>query len=1244
LGEVEVRLLGPIELVDRGRAIELPGGQPRALFGLLLLDAPRVVAIDRLIDGLWGPAPPATAAKVVQGYVSRLRRVLPLGTLATQAPGYVLQVRPRDTDLGRFERLRRDADAAMRDGRIDPGAALLREALALWRGPALADVAPQLWQQGELARLEERRLTTLEALFEAELALGLEAQVIGEVEALTAEEPLRERPRAQLMLALYRAGRQAEALDVYRDLSRLLAGELGLEPGPELRELERMILAHDPALAPAPRPVVAPSPAAAEPNPRAARRRVVTVLACDLTEAEPLDVVDPEALQARLTCATDRLREAVARHGGVTNAATGHVLTAVFGLPSVHEDDALRALRAALDAQAGLTEEAVGARIGVASGEVVAGVPGRPMVGDPVRRAARLARASPPGAVLLDETTALLGRGAVDATPFDAPELRRGGSLAALLLRDGAARPRRRPPGTPLVGRTQELQAIVDAFERAQRDQRCEIVTVVGAAGVGKSRLVRELMGRVDALAVTGRCLSYGDGITYWPVRELLGQLEPWAGGIDPEAHRALAVLAGKEEGSTSKDAVAWSLRRLLEAAAVERPLVAVVDDLQWGEDAFLDLVEYVGLVSSGSPILLVCLARPELLERRPAWPGVLRLEPLEPDDIERLLATCIDQTRRRLPPTAIAAIVARAGGNPLFAEELASMLLEVPEARAAIPPTVMSVLAARLDQLAEPDRQVIEAAAVEGEVFHAAVLGALDDSRRDLTSSLTVLVRKELVRPAGSDPELGDRFRFRHALVRDAAYAGMPKTRRADLHERLAAWVEHRAARVPEGDELMGYHLEQAYRYRSALAPGDGRVGELSASAGARLAAAGRRALGRADVKAAAGLLRRAVDLDAAVEQPIELELDLADALYGYGKLEDARLVLERAATRRALDEREAMLVRLVRANLDMATAPDGVVARLERLGSEAVPVFEQAADEGGLARAWAARALALHVRAQYARRNDAVERAAGHARLDGNEARARELESLLAAGHLWGPTPAREGIAWLDAHRQLEHEPVIIGVRSVLTAMDGRLDEARALYAGEVARSLELGVNYERGSFFAEYFVDLLAGDYEAAAEHARAHCELLERMGERTVLSTRAAQFGRVLCMLGRYDEADARARQAEALGASDDALTQILWRQVRAIVLVHRRQESDGTLLAREAASRAARTDALDVQGDALFDQAEVLAAAGEPDEAAAAAAEAVSHYERKGNVVMAGRARTRLGALRAGVSRANSGVR
>ena len=337
------------------------------------------------------------------------------------------------------------------------------------------------------------------------------------------------------------------------------------------------------------------------------------------------------------------------------------------------------------------------------------------------------------------------------------------------------------------VGRERELALVREAWERVRAEQRCELVTVVGDAGVGKSRLVAELLASIEATVVRGRCLPYGEGITYWPVVEVLKQLDVLP--PDEAAAAAIRSLLGETEAATSAEEIAWAFRKTLEQAAAERPLVVVFDDIQWGEETFLDLIEHVALLSSGASILLLCMARPELIERRPAWPVTLRLEPLGDEDVDELIPERIAGELREK-------IARAAGGNPLFVEEMLAMAGEA-DGEVVVPPTLQALLAARLDQLEPAERSVLERGAIEGEIFHRGAVQALAPEETQVTPRLAALVRKELIRP--DRPQLAgeDGFRFRHLLIRDAAYDALPKATRADLHERFAAWLEQHGDRA---------------------------------------------------------------------------------------------------------------------------------------------------------------------------------------------------------------------------------------------------------------------------------------------------------------------------------------------------------------------------------------------------------------------------------------------------------------
>ena len=577
----------------------------------------------------------------------------------------------------------------------------------------------------------------------------------------------------------------------------------------------------------------------------------MTVLFCDVAGSTSLgESVDPEALRAILARYFERIKEIVEGHGGTVEKFVGDAVMAVFGVPVLHEDDALRATRAAEEILQALPELGVEARIGVNTGEVVTGTEERLATGDAVNVAARLEKAAAPGTALLGSETARLLRGTVDVEPLPPLDLKgKSEPVAAfrlLAIHDEAER----RLDTPLVGRERELRGLREAFARAVADSSCQMFTVLGPPGVGKSRLAAEFFTRVEALVLRGRCVSYGEGITYWPVIEIVTQLGELPAG---EAGAPLRSLVGESEDATSADEIAWAFRRLLEEQARKQPVVCILDDIHWGEEKFLDLVEHVADLSRDAPILLLCLARPELLDRRAGWGGgkwnatTALLEPLDAAETDRLLDAlggAEGDLRRR--------IAAAAEGNPLYLEEMVALVRESGPGDVAVPPTIQALLAARLDQLEPGERSVLERGSVVGRVFHVSAIQALDGREPELPGRLVSLVRKDLVRPEATWRPGDEAFRFRHILIRDAAYDALPKAVRADFHERIAAWLEGHSD-LGEVDEIVGHHLEQAARYKRELGRPDPA---LAGRAGERLAAAGRRALWRGDHIAAAGLL----------------------------------------------------------------------------------------------------------------------------------------------------------------------------------------------------------------------------------------------------------------------------------------------------------------------------------------------------------------------------------------------------
>jgi len=946
------------------------------------------------------------------------------------------------------------------------------------------------------------------------------------------------------------------------------------------------------------------------------QRKTVTVLFCDVTGSTELaESTDPEALRALLARYFERMKRIVESHGGTVEKFIGDAVMAVFGVPRVHEDDALRGVRAACEMRDALPGLGVGARIGVNTGEVVTGTEERLATGDAVNVAARLEQAARPGDVLLGEATFALVREAVDLEAVEPLELKgKREPVPAYRLVSVHEAPERRHE-TLFVGRMGELETLRQAWRRVCEERRCELVTVVGDAGGGKSRLTAEFLSSVDARSVGGRCLPYGEGITYWPVLEVIKQLD--ALPSEPAAAASLRSLLGETEEATSAEEIAWAFRKLLEQQA---PLVCVFDDIQWGEETFLDLVEHVALLSTAAPILVLCLARPELPERRAEWPVALRLEPLPEADVDELIPETLTADLREK-------ISRASGGNPLFVTEMVAMAVAT-EGELVVPPTLQAVLAARLDQLESVERSVLERGAVEGEIFHRGAVQALSDGRQ-VTPRLASLVRKSLIRPDEAQLPGDDAFRFRHLLIRDAAYGALSKATRAKLHERFSAWLEERGGDLVELDEILGFHLEQAARYRAELGQPDPGLAER---AGARLADAGRRALWRADYRAAAPLLERALELTRPLRLDVSLELDLANARQ---VPREQAAIAERAAerAREAGDRLGEALALVVAAEARLEFADDPAVDELERLARAALPLLEHAEDHAGLARVWHALGNVANFRAQFEERAQASEQALRHLRLAGR--RNSGLAGLSSALVL-GPRPADEALRTLDSVLPENPDPGTLLRRAQLLAMLGRFDEAWALARPAAERVREVGGVHpgdvgQGDTELAE--IAALAGDHATAAGHLRRDCDAYQRGGDRAHLSTYAPELGRSLCALGRHDEAAPLAQLGRELGDEQDLVTQMLWRQVQARVHAHRGEHAEAERLAREAVEIAKLTDALNHHGDALCDLAEVLAAAGRTDEAAETLEQALERYERKKNLAMLAQMRPQLEALR-----------
>ena len=1226
---LEVRLLGPLEVLSSDRSIASGGPKPRALLAVLALEAGRVVSVDRLVESLWPGEPPETAGHAVQVYVSQLRKALGNDTISTRPPGYGLELDRQSVDVHLFAGLVGEGREVL--GMGDPAAAssVLREALALWRGPALADFMYEPFAQTEIARLDELRVVALEERIEADLALGRHAELVPELEALVGSQPLRERPRGQLMLALYRAGRQADALAAYRAVRDTLVEELGIEPGPDLRGLEAAILRQDEAL------LLPEGPAA----PAMQFRRLVTILFVDVVESMALaGALDAEALSQVLSGYFETVAAVLRRHGGTVEKYAGDAVMAVFGIPVSHEDDALRATRAALDirvAISALNERLVEAhdvgleiRIGLESGEVVTTpteTRQRLVTGEAVGIASRLEQAAGADEIVVGELAGRLIDHAAKLEPLGelAFKGRREPVRAFRLHELEAVSPAfEQRLDASLVGRKRELASLRKALKRAVDGCAAQVAVVVGAPGVGKSRLAAELTRRARGVTTLwGRCLSYGEGITYWPLREVVQQ-----GGDGEEREAILAAI----EADTPPPApeIAWRFRQFCEALAQERPLVLVFDDVHWAEPTFLELVEHLADKGEG-PILVVCVAREELLEDRPTFldgrdnAERIVLDALSADETDALLdglgGTVLESDQR-------ARIVETAEGNPLFLEQLLALALEGGLAERPLPETIQSLLAARLDRLGPGERAVLERGAVVGKEFTAKdVMSLLEPAGAPTADAhLRTLAGRGFVRPRSNGA-----FTFRHVLVQEAVYRAAPKRLRAELHERFADRLDQTAHRLPELDELTGYHLEQAYRLRSELGESDRRTEQLAEDAGQRLGVAGVRALKRSDMPATTSLLRRATSL-LPEHEPFRRELlcELGIALRAAGDSNESETVLARAITEASsmADRRIGYRAHIEHAYVRLLSESMTTADALWDATVKGSAYFETIEDHRALGRAWLLHGFVLggH-RGRYESWAEAGERALVHYKNAGWPT--STCLSEIAAALYHGPVPVPEAIERCTA---LLHDEVAdrAGQANVsaflggLTAQRGDSDEARKLIASAWETYEDLGMPVAATTFCAPVLADveLLMGDARRAQQILRELCEELERVHDLFHLSSRASDLAEALYAQDLLDEADEWTRIAEAHAAPDDVSAQFLWRSVRAKIAARRTDFDAAGLLAYEATQISEGSDGLNRRARVQRDLGEVCRLAGRDAEAVAAFDRAAELFVQKGNTV------------------------
>jgi class 3 adenylate cyclase/tetratricopeptide (TPR) repeat protein len=974
-------------------------------------------------------------------------------------------------------------------------------------------------------------------------------------------------------------------------------------------------------------------------------RKTVTIVFSDVAGSTNLgERLDPEALRRVMERYFTEVRAVLERHGGTVEKFIGDAVMAVFGIPAAHEDDALRAVRAATEIRAALAtlnesfqrERGVtlAIRTGINTGEVVVGglESGQFFAtGDAVNVAARLEQAAEPGEILLGELTHRLVHTAVEVEALPALALKGKdeavGAYRLVRVIEGASAVARRFD-TPFVGRKDELASLLASFERSVATRAPALATVLGSAGIGKTRLAAELAAKVQdrATVLQGRCLSYGEGITFWPLQEILrGLRERPAGTPDPERAR------GTEE-------TFWAYRKLFEAIAHERPLVLVLEDIHWAEPTLLDLIEHVVEWTREAPMLIVCLTRPDLLDERPGWSGeLIELEPLPSEEAE----TLVDMLAVGVDPGVRARATEAAEGNPLFLEQLLALAQEDGQ-EMAVPHTIQALLAARLDRLAPEERTLLEAAAIVGKEFWRSALLHLSAPGTEVSALLQRLVRRRLIQPERSSFPDEDAFRFGHILIRDATYSGIAKEMRAELHERFADWLAESGSPY---EEIIGYHLEQAYRYRAELGPIDSGLQTLGDRASELLEGAGLQALLRSDAAAAVNLLERARSLQSDHSRRLTLSVRLADALQSKGRLEQARALLgdliEEARERG--DQRNEWLALLSYAHVSAWVVPhEWMSDRMQETAEQALRVFEAWADDRGLARAWGLAAQSSWNQNHYDEAASRSARALEHARRAGDQQEELNALNALLQAMYFGSAHVTEVRRQIEGFLARVGESSAHGFRALLTlaglcAMEGAAEESRRLFhhAKSIGEEMRLPWAPASTALFAEE-VGLLLGDIEFAERELRAGYERLEAIGEQGVRSTVATHLSEALNELGRHAEAEQFAELSLELASRDDIASQARGRAVKAKLLAARGAHQAAYDLAREAVELAEDTDDLYMHGQVLMAQAEVLCLGGRDREAIPILQSAAEVSERKGNVVTSRKAHAQLAELQATV--------
>ena len=1274
---IDVCLLGPIEVREAsGTRLEVPRGRPLTLLALLLTHRDDVVSSDVATEALWPDRPPKDPRNALQLAVSRLRRALagsaaPRAELASEvvvgvAGGYSLRLPVGWVDADRFETLAQAGRAQLARNEAADAAGTLRGALSMWRGPAFADVHDEPFAQASIGWLDELRIAAIADRIDADLALRRHAQVVGELETLVGQHPLRERLRAQLMLALYGSGRQAEALAVYRDTRRLLIEELGVEPSRELRDAHQLVLRQGEL----PQPMAGPAPPDSVRLRAPARRRLLTcVVAVSHDVDMPGSQSDPEAVRATLLDLRSQIAGICDAYHGIVRDSEAAAFTIVFGWPHSRESDVLNAVIAARQLVRGRAGGPAGRSphqplplgVGVATGEVVT-TPGTEapfLLGDLAEQAGALARTASQGQVLVAPSTWQLVSHAAHGSRAPAGTTLPGDHSAAIVLGDvdaGAASIRRRWEG-PYIGRQAELRLLDDAFNAVRIRGAGQLVTLLGEPGVGKTRLSLEFERVVgpDAIVLRGRCRLYDEGVPYRPFQEIIERAADGAAphewlmsiGVGQEVRDVILAVLGRGQERTGGQ-THWAIGRVMAAITQRFPAVVIVDDVQHASPEVLDLLEALAEPLRGVPVLMICLARPELLQARPGWvsgwrsASTLTLQPLGEAESRLLLAQLIpegaDGADRGLPAATRNELVATAAGNPLFLEQLARHLRENPGGQTSFPPALHGLLASRLDLLPEDERTLLERGAVEGDLFHLESVaagpggGSAAISGPSLDRVLDALIRRDLVAPVAGGG-LGGRSAvgFRHRLIREAAYAMLTRADRARLHEQHADWLSQLTPPELAGPARQASHLEQAHEHLQAIGDPGRRAAAIAARAGRLLTDAARQAHRSGELAAETGFLERARRmLGSQSAAAAELLPILASALVEAGTFERAADVAALGASEGARLGLPAVrwrsAVELERTRL--YTWPDAVdVGASLDVVRQASEIFILLGDDLGLARAHYLHAELLWMNGEPDSAGEHCEQQVRHAMRIAAGFEVAAGQAYIAWSLVDGCTPVQQGLRRLteltaEAAGDRVARLGLLGFQAVLQSMAGEQDAGALMgQSRQGLADLDLNMTGAAMALF-DARMRLRAGDHRGAEDAIQDALRTGRRCGDRWVESTALVDLAHVVIAAGRRQDAARAVAEIDTVPAPRDTEWLVRRLTARSLLASLSVNHEAAVRQASDAAARVDGTQFLPLRSHAHWTRALALYHAGHRDQAVRAQETARALALAKGDLAFA----------------------